>query len=119
MDSKALIKCGFSKDENGFKLTEIFQDNTKFKEVHIDIYSSNPFEKVVLSVLMLRRSEKNATVSNNGKSIVIKANDKYNTYIAELLLDTISESYYKENFEDSFDFILNCQNIYYKVTIFK
>lgn len=119
MNSRALIKCGFSKDENNFKLTEIFQDNTKFKEVHIDIYSSNPFNRLALPVLMLRRSEKNATVSNDGKSIIIKSNDRCNTYIAELLFDFINESFHKENFEDSFDFILNCQNIFYKFTIYK
>lgn len=111
-------KCGFSKDENALQLSEIFQDNAKFKEIHIDIYSNNPFEKVVLPVLMLRHVEKNATVSNDGRSIIINANDKYNTYIAEIPLNTISKSYFKRFFEDSFEFILNCQNLFYKLTIY-
>lgn len=119
MNNKALIRCGFSKDENSLKLAEIFRDNTKLKEIHIDIYSNNPFDNVVAPVLMLRCNEKNVSVSNNGESIIIKKDNKYNTYIAEILLDAINDSYFKMNFENSFDFILNCQNIYYKVTIFK
>lgn len=119
MNSEVLTKCGFSKDENNLQLAEIFQDGIQLKEIHIDIYSSSPFDKVVIPILMLRRNENNATILNDGKSIVIKANDKYNTYIAELLLNSIKGSYFKMNFENSFDFILNCQNIYYKVTIFK
>ena len=111
-------KCGFSKDENALQLSEIFQDNAKFKEIHIDIYSNNPFEKVVLPVLMLRHVEKNATVSNDGRSIIINANDRYNTYIAEIPLNTINKSYFKRFFKDSFEFILNCQNLFYKLTIY-
>lgn len=119
MNNKALIRCGFSKDENNLKLAEIFRDNIRLKEIHIDIYSSNPFDNAVTPMLMLRSNEKDVLVSNDEKSIAIKKNDRHNTYIAEVSLDTINDSYFKINFEDSFDFILNCQNIYYKVTIFK
>lgn len=119
MNSEVLTKCGFSKDENNLQLAEIFQDGIQLKEIHIDIYSSSPFDKVVIPILMLRRNEKNALISNDGESIVVKKDDRHNTYIAEILLDSINDSYFKTNFENSFDFILNCQNIYYKVTIFK
>ena len=119
MDNKVFIKCGFSKDENISQLTKFFYNDAKFKKIHIDIYTSNPFDKTVLPVLMLRRYEKDVVIENNGRSIVIKMNDKHNTYIAELLLETINDSYSKMNFENCFDFVLNCQNKFYKITIFK
>lgn len=112
-------RCGFSKDKDNLKLLEIFKDNTEFKEVYIDIYSSDPFNKTILPVLILRRNANNVIISNNNKSVIIKANDKYNTYITELVLNNINEIYYKEDFKNNFNFILNYQNIFYKITIFK
>ena len=119
MSNNALIKCGFVKDENNSQLLEVFQDGTKFKELYIDIYSANPFEKLVRPMLMLRHCEENAIVSKEKESIVIKKNDKYSTYVAELLLESVNESYFKKNFKHSFEFILNCQNVFYRFTIFK
>lgn len=119
MSNNALIKCGFSKDENNSQLLEVFRDGVKFKELYIDIYSASPFSKLVRPVLMLRHHEKNAIVSNDGLYVILKMNKKYNTHIAELLFDAINEGYFRKNSENSFDFILNCQNIFYKLTIFK
>lgn len=112
-------RCGFSKDKDNLRLLEIFKNNTEFKEVHIDIYSSDPFNKTILPVLILRRNANNVIISKNNKSIIVKANDKYNTYIAELVLNNINEIYYKEDFKNNFNFVLNYQNIFYKITIFK
>lgn len=119
MNTESLIKYGFSKDIDKSQLSKVFSDGIKIKELYIDIYSSNPFDNTVRPILMLRRSEKNVSVLNDGKSIIIKMDNNYNEYIMELMLDTVKDSYFKMNFENSFDFILNCQNIFYKVTIFK
>ena len=119
MNTKALMKYGFSKDVDNLELMNVFQDGIKFKEVYIDVYHSNPFDNVIRPVLILRRSEKNVFILNNVDCLIFKTNDKYNTYIAELVLSNIKDCYFKGNFESGFDFILNCQNIYYKITIFK
>ena len=119
MDIKALMKCGFSKDVDNLESIKIFQDGVKFKEVYIDVYFNDPFDCKIKPILILRRSEKNVSISNDEDKLIFKMNDRYNTYIAEIDLNSIEDSYIKRNFEDSFDFILNCQNIYYKVTIFK
>ena len=119
MDTKALMKYGFSKDVDNLELMNVFQDGVKFKEVYIDVYHSNPFDSVIRPVLILRRSEKNVFILNNVDGLIFKTNDKYNTYIAELVLSNIKDCYFKGNFDSGFDFILNCQNIYYKITIFK
>lgn len=109
-------KCGFFEDENNLKLMKVFENNSEFKEIYIDIYSDNPFDKATSPILMLRRNENNVAICNDEKSIIIKTND---TYIAELILNNVNKCYYKKYIEDSFDFVLNCQNIFYKITIFK
>lgn len=117
MKTKSLI-CGFVKDENNLQLTKVFSDNTRLKELYIDIYSSNPLVNILHPMLLLRTFEKNANISNDGTNLIIKQNDKCETHVLNILFNSINESYFKKNFENSFDFILKCQNIYYKISIF-
>lgn len=114
-----MTKLGFVKDEANTKLNEIFKDNTKLKEVHIDAYPANPLVSSSLPyMLLLRTIEKKMLVKNSGIRLVLKKNiDSYDTYFMNILLSEIKECYY--NFSDGFsEFILNIQNIYYRITVF-
>ena len=116
---KTLMKLGFTNDEQNMKLNEVFKDNVKLKEIHIDIYPTNPLvSSPIPYMLLLRTVEKKMLVKNNGNRLVLKKNiDGYDTYFMNVLLSEIKECYYKDI--DGFsEFILNIQNIYYKRTVF-
>lgn len=116
---KTLMKLGFTKDESNSKLNEIFRDNTKLKEVHIDIYPTNPLVSSPIPYMLLSRTiENKMLVKNSGNRLVLKKNiDGYDTYFMNVLLSEIKECYYKDS--DGFsEFIINIQNIYYKITVF-
>lgn len=116
---KTLMKLGFIKDEDNAKLNETFKDNTKLKEIHIDIYPTNPLVSSPIPYMLLSRTiEKKMLVKNSGNRLVFKKDiDGYDTYFMNVLLSEIKECYYKSS--DGFsEFILNIQNIYYKITVF-
>lgn len=116
---KTLMKLGFIKDEDNANLNETFKDNTKLKEIHIDIYPTNPLVSSPIPYMLLSRTiEKKMLVKNSGNRLVFKKNiDGYDTYFMSVLLSEIKECYYKSS--DGFsEFILNIQNIYYKITVF-
>lgn len=112
-----LMKFGFVKQEHDSQLKELLEGSIKLKEVHIDAYSENP---VVSSsspfMLLLRASEKNATVLIEKDRIVFKRNDSQSTYFMNILLDRITECFSKVS-EGYSEYILNVQNIYYKITV--
>ena len=115
-----IAKFGFKKDENNnSKLNTIFEDNTKLKEIHIDIYTSNPLvSSSTPYMLLLRTIEKKMLIKNSGNRLVLKKNiEGCDTYFMNVLLSEIKECYYKDS-HGFFEFILNIQNIYYKITVF-
>lgn len=117
---KTLMKLGFAKDENdNLRLKETFKDSIKLKEVHIDVYPTNPLTSSQTSfMLLLRTIEKKMTVKNNGNRLVLKkVVDGYNTYFMNILFSEIAECYYKIT-DDCSEFILNIQNIYYRIIVF-
>lgn len=116
---QTMMKLGFAKDEKNTKLNEIFKDNTKLKEVHIDIYPTNPLvSSPTPYMLLLRTIEKKMLVKNSGTRIVLKKNiDGYDTYFMNVLLSEIKECYYSVSNGFS-EFIINIQNIYYRITVF-
>ena len=116
---QTITKLGFVKDENNTKLNEIFKDNIKLKEVHIDVYPSNPLVSSSLPyMLLLRTIEKKILVKNSGTRLVFKKNiDGYDTYFMNVLLSDIRECYYSVSNGFS-EFILNIQNIYYRIIVF-
>ncbi len=116
---KTLMKLGFIKDEDSFKLNEKFKDDIKLKEIHIDIYPTNPLVSSPIPYMLLSRTiEKKMLVKNSGTRLVLKKNiDGYDTYFMNVLLSEIKECCYKES-NGFFEFILNIQNIYYKITVF-
>ena len=111
VDEKTLIKFGLNKDINNLKLKEVFKNNIKLKEIHIDLYPENP---LVTSkspfMLLLRTIEKNAIVSNNEDRIILKRNDSCNTFFVNMLLSEVSECYYKNDFNNYYEFIIKIQN---------
>jgi hypothetical protein len=111
------MKFGFVKDKNNFRLMKMLKDSKRLKEIHIDIYPENPLTSSTSFMLLLRTSEKNVIVLNDDKRIVLLKNDRFNTYLMDILISKISECYYVDN-ENYSEFILNIQNIYYKITIF-
>lgn len=114
-----MTKLGFIKDEKNTKLNEMFKDNTKLKEIHIDIYPTNPLVSSPIPYMLLSRTiEKKMLVKNSGNRLVLKKSiDGYDTYFMNVLLSEIKECYFKYS-DGFFDFILNIQNIYYKITVF-
>lgn len=114
---KTLIKFGMTKDEDNSQLKEVFKNDLKLKEIHIDIYPEHPlFSSSAPFMLLLRTIEKNAIVLNDEDRIILKRSDKYSTYFMNLLFSEITECYYKylDNFHE---FILNVRNIYYRIII--
>lgn len=111
-----LTKYGFIKDENNRQFMGMFCNNKVFKEIYIDVYSSNPFD-IPHPSLLLRHNEKKACVLNDNKNLIIKKNDKNSTYIINISSDDIKEVYFQDGIR-FFDFVVNYQNIYYKITIF-
>lgn len=116
---QTMTKLGFVKDETNTKLNEMFKDNTKLKEVHIDVYPSNPLvSSSTPHMLLLRTIEKKTLVKNSGTRLVLKrVVDSYDTYFMNVLLSEIKECYCKA-IDGYSEFILNIQNIYYRITVF-
>lgn len=118
MVTETSMKFGFAKDENNFQLKETFKDSFKIKEIHIDVLQENPLATSTKPfMLLLRTIEKNATVLNDGDRLILNKNDKYNTCFMNVLFSNVTECYYKISDYCS-EFILNVQNIYYRVTVF-
>lgn len=115
--SETLMKFGLVKDENNSQLKDFFKNNSKLKEVHIDIYPDNPLiNSLEPFMLLLRTIENNALVSNDGDRIIFKRSDGHETYFMNVLFSKIVECYYKTSKGFS-EFILNIQNIYYRITV--
>lgn len=116
---QTLMKLGFTKDENNMKLNEVFKDNIKLKEIHIDVYSANPLvSSSTPHMLLLRTIEKKMLVKNSGTRLILKkVVDSFDTYFMNVLFSEIKECYYK-SFNGYSEFILNIQNIYYKIIVF-
>lgn len=116
---KTLIKFGLVNDENNLQLKKVFKNNIKLNEVHIDIYPENPLiNSSSPFMLLLRTIEKNALVLNDGDRLIFKKNDdKFETYIMNILFSEITECYYKLTNRYS-EFIINIQNIYYRIIVF-
>jgi hypothetical protein len=108
-----------TKDVNNVKLKELFKDNVRLKEIHIDTYTKNPLvPSSTPFMLMLRLIEKNIIISNNNKRLILKKNINGNeSHYMNILFSEITECYYRIT-EYYSEFILNIQNIYYVITIF-
>ena len=115
---KIMTKLGFAKDEDNTKLNEVFKDNIKLKEIHLDVYPTNPLvSSSTPYMLLLRTIEKKMLVKNSGTRLVLKkVVDNYDTYFINVLFSEVTECYYKGS-DGYYEFILNIQNIYYRITV--
>lgn len=112
------FKFGFIKDEYNLTFKEVFKDNAKLKKIHIDIYSKNPLKPPASFTLLLRTIEENVLVVNDGNRLVLKMDDKFKTYIMNIKLTDIMECFVEIVDNYCFEFILNIQNIYYRIIVF-
>ena len=112
-------KFGFAKDENNVQLKEVFKNNLKLKEIHIDIYPENPLASSSAPfMLLLRMIEKKVIIENNSNRLILKKNiDRFNTHLMNVPLSEIKDCLYRCS-NGCCEFILNIQNIYYKITVF-
>lgn len=114
---KTLMKFGLIKDENNFQLNAILKNNFKLKEIHIDIYLTNPLIASSAPFMLLSRTiEKNVSISNDKDRLILIRDDGYNTYFMNVLFSEIRECYYKTS-KNSHEFILSIQNIWYRITV--
>ena len=115
---QTITKLGFVKDETNTKLNEVFKDNIKLKEIHIDIYPTNPLvSSSTPYMLLLRTIEKKMLVKNSGTRLVLKkVVGNYDTYFMNILFSEVAECYYRGS-EGYYEFILNIQNIYYRIIV--
>ena len=114
--NKTLMKFGFAKDESCLQLKNVFQNNSKLKEVYVDVYPYNPMLSSEDFMLLLRMQDSNVVVSNDDNRLILKKCDKYETHIMNILFSGISECYIK-GVETYRELILKVQNIYFKITI--
>lgn len=114
---QTITKLGFVKDKNNLRLKEVLKDNVELKEVHIDIYPENPLIYSTSFMLLLRAIEKNTIIHNDNNRLILEKRGKNRAYIMNILFSKISECFSKSTDKCS-EFILNIQNIYYKITVF-
>lgn len=111
-----LMKFGFAKDKDNCQLEEVFKNNLKLKEVYIDVYPENPLSSSASFMLLLRTHEKNVIVLNDDIRLILKKNDRYENYFMNILFSKITECFFKIT-DGCYEFILNVQNIFYKITV--
>lgn len=112
-----LIKFGFTEDENNVYLNKVFKNNTKLNELYIDVYNENPISHSPSLMLLLRTYNKNISIINKNNRLIFKKNDKFNTYIINVMMSKI-KVFYKKASDDYVDFLLNVCDVWYKITIF-
>lgn len=114
-----LMNFGFIKDENNLKLKELLKKNVELKELHIDVYPDNPLEATQSPfMLLLRMIEKNVMVESDDNRVILKKHDRYETCLSNVLFSKIKECFFKISDVCS-EFVVNIQNIYYRIIVFK
>ena len=114
---KRIFKFGFTNDEKNLRLKETFKDSKRLKEVHIELYPNNPMESQTPFKLFIRAIEKNVMVSNDGNRLILKKSDRFGTHITNVLLSDITECFVKTTDEHYSSFVINVQNVWYKIEI--
>ena len=111
-----LTKYGFVNEKDYSKLIEIIKNTTRLIEVHIDTYPNNPLVCSDSHMLLLRTSEKRARILVEDDRLIFKRDDIYGTHFVNILISKIKECFTKMT-GDCDEYILNVQNIYYRITI--
>ena len=117
VDENILMKYGFVNEKDYSKFIEIIKNTTRLREVHIDTYSENPLLSSDSHMLLLRTVEKRARILFEDDSLIFKRDDIYGTHFVNVLISKIKECFSKMT-GDCDEYILNIQNIYYRITVF-
>lgn len=112
-----LTKYGFVNEKDYFKLIEIISNANRLVEVHIDTYPDNPLLSSDSHMLLLRTVEKRARILVENDRLIFKRDDIYGTHFVNVLISKIKECFSKMT-GDCDEYILNIQNVYYKITVF-
>lgn len=112
-----LMKYGFVNEKDYSKLIEIISNTNRLVEVHIDTYPNNPLLSSDSHMLLLRTVEKGARILVENDRLIFKRNDIYGTHFVNVLISKIKECFSKMT-GDCDEYILNIQNVYYKITVF-
>ena len=112
-----LTKYGFVNEKDYSKLIEIIRNTNRLIEVHIDTYPENPLLSSDSHMLLLRTVEKKAKILVEDDRLIFKRNDIYGTHFVNVLISKIKECFSKTT-GDCDEYILNIQNIYYRITVF-
>lgn len=112
-----LTKYGFVNEKDYSKLIEIIRNTTKLREVHIDTYLENPLISSDSHMLLLRSVEKGVRILVEDDRLIFKRNDIYGTHFVNVLISKIKECFSRMT-GDVDEYILNIQNVYYKITVF-
>lgn len=109
---------GFIKEDVYLYLDKIksLNNSMQLKEVYIDVYQENPLISSSCFTLILRTFEKNATILVKDGRIIFERNDVCRTHFVNVIASKITECFSKIS-DNYYEFILNVQNIYYKITI--
>ena len=115
---QTFVKFGFIKEELDVYLNKmlLLKNKVKIKEIHIDVCPENPFASSSCFMLILRATEKNATISVEKDRIIFKKDDMFETHFVNVLISKVTECFSKIS-DGCYEFILNVQNVYYKITI--
>lgn len=112
------IEFGFVKREMNLSLNKA-ESVFNLKEVYVEVYPENPFNSSATFMLTLRASEKNATASLGFDRIVLKKSDTNGTHMINIIASKVNECYYKGCPDYTYgEFILNIQNIWYRIIVF-
>ena len=112
-----LMKFGFIREKNELRFKEMVRNDSKPKEIHINVYPENPLASPTSFMLLLSASESNATISIDDDRVILKRNDAHKTHFMNVLIPMITDCFSKIS-DDYYEVILNIQNIYYKITVF-
>ena len=111
-----LTKYGFVNEKDYSKLVEIIRNANRLVEVHIDTYPENPLLSSDSYMLLLRTVEKRARILVEDDRLIFKRNDIYGTHFVNVLISKIKECFCRMT-GDCDEYILNIQNVWYKITI--
>ena len=111
-----LATYGFVNEKDYSKLIEIIKNTTRLIEVHIDTYFNNPLVCSDSHMLLLRTVEKRAMILIEDDRLIFKRDDAYGTHFVNILIPKIKECFSKRT-GDCDEYILNIQNVYYKITV--
>ena len=115
-NKRTFERLELTKNERVSQLNEVLKNDSNLKEVHIDIYSDNPIISSPF-MLLIRSIETNVTVSYDDDRLILTKSDLYKTHYMNLLLGKVKECYY-QSIDNYSEFVLNIQNIWYRITVF-